>query len=174
MVKRSHELEITFSLAYRTVLFDSTCTKLDLSYAFLFECTQNRALRKVYYNSTFRYKCAKRVIRARVWFIARANESDKNIRATIPLHLHVSNLIFFNRVCETRRTMIIPISLRSSNNHTTTTRKYKGSSTTSRSERTPSARLWKSPKEIGSRAYFAHSPTRSVHEVNGSAHARLV
>ena len=42
-VKRSHEVKITFLLAYRIVFFYATCTKLDLAHAFLFERVRNRA-----------------------------------------------------------------------------------------------------------------------------------
>ena len=42
---RPHEDKITFSLAYRTQFFDTTCRKLNLGHAFLLERVQNRALR---------------------------------------------------------------------------------------------------------------------------------
>ena len=38
-MKRPHEDKITFSLVYRTQFFYTTCTKLDLVHAFLFEWT---------------------------------------------------------------------------------------------------------------------------------------
>ena len=40
-VKRPHEDKITFSLAYRTQFFYTTCTKLDLTHAVLFERAQS-------------------------------------------------------------------------------------------------------------------------------------
>ena len=36
-MRRPHEDKITFSLVYRTQFFYTTCTKLDLAHAFLFE-----------------------------------------------------------------------------------------------------------------------------------------
>ena len=39
-VKRPHKDKITFSLAYRTQFFYTSCTKLDLAHAFLFERAQ--------------------------------------------------------------------------------------------------------------------------------------
>ena len=39
-VKSPHEDKITFSLVYRTQFFYTTCTKLDLAHAFLFERVQ--------------------------------------------------------------------------------------------------------------------------------------
>ena len=44
-VEREHQDKITFSLVYRTQYFYTTCTKLDLAHAFLFERAQNRTLR---------------------------------------------------------------------------------------------------------------------------------
>ena len=40
-VKRPREDKITFSLVYRTQFFYTTCTKLDLAHAFLFERAQS-------------------------------------------------------------------------------------------------------------------------------------
>ena len=44
-VKRPHEDKITFLLAYRTQFFHTTCAKLDLAHAVLFERAQSGALR---------------------------------------------------------------------------------------------------------------------------------
>ena len=44
-VKRPHEDKITFSLAYRTQFFYTTCIKLDLPHAVLFEHAQSDTLR---------------------------------------------------------------------------------------------------------------------------------
>ena len=44
-VKRSHEDKITFSLAYRTQFFHTTCANLDLVHAVLFERAQSDSLR---------------------------------------------------------------------------------------------------------------------------------
>ena len=44
-VKRADEHKITFSLVYQTFFFDTTCGKLNLGHAFLFEHVRNRALR---------------------------------------------------------------------------------------------------------------------------------
>ena len=41
----NQEVKISFPLAYRTGFFDTTCTKLDLAHAFLFDRVQNRVLR---------------------------------------------------------------------------------------------------------------------------------
>ena len=47
-VKRPHVDKITFSLVYGTQFFYTTCTKLDLAHAFLFERAQSFTLRTEY------------------------------------------------------------------------------------------------------------------------------
>ena len=44
-VKRPHEDKITFSLAYRSQFFHTTCVKLDVAHAALFERAQSVTLR---------------------------------------------------------------------------------------------------------------------------------
>ena len=44
-VKRPHEDKITFSLAYRTQFFPTTCAKLDLAHVVLLERAQSDTLR---------------------------------------------------------------------------------------------------------------------------------
>ena len=46
-MKRPHEDKITFLLAYRTQFFYTTCTKLDIAHAFLFERAQCPLCEKV-------------------------------------------------------------------------------------------------------------------------------
>ena len=64
-MKRSQEVKISFPLANGTVFFDTTCTKLNLVHAFLFERVRNRALRT---------ECAKIMFDTR-----NKNDSDTNI-----------------------------------------------------------------------------------------------
>ena len=44
-MKRPHEDKITFSLAYRTQFFHTSCAKLDLAHAVLLERAQSDTLR---------------------------------------------------------------------------------------------------------------------------------
>ena len=52
-VKRPHEDKITFSLAYRTQFFYTTCAKLDLAHAVLLERAQSDTLRTEYEKQIF-------------------------------------------------------------------------------------------------------------------------
>ena len=71
-LKRPHRDKITFSLAYRTQFFHTTCAKLDLAHAVLFERAQS---------DTLRTECEKKVF----WLDKNQNRILSEIRKFFPL-----------------------------------------------------------------------------------------
>ena len=56
-VKRPHEDKITFSLAYRTQFFDTTCGKFDLGHAFFIRACAKSSFAHGVLKSIVRYTC---------------------------------------------------------------------------------------------------------------------